>query len=119
MPRSIVLSILFLLGFVTLSFAADLTGKWQGKITMQDGNQIDLVYTFKVDGETLTGSLATPNGELPISDGKVKGDEFSFSLTFGDNAIPMHGKVAGDTLRITSPGPNGDMELVLTRVPAQ
>jgi len=119
MPRSVVLSVLFLLGFVTLAFAADLTGKWQGKITTQDGTEINLVYTFKVDGETLTGSLATPNGELPISDGKVKGNEFSFSLTFGDNAIPMHGKMDGDTLRITSPGPNGDMELVLTRVPPQ
>jgi hypothetical protein len=119
MPRSIVLSILFLLGFVTLAFAADLNGKWQGKITTPDGSEINLVYTFKVDGETLTGSLATPNGDLPISDGKVKGDEFSFSLTFGDNAIPMHGKVDGDTLKITSQGPNGEMVLVLTRVPAQ
>ena len=40
MSRSIVLSLLFLLGFVTLAFAADLTGRWQGKITTPNGDEI-------------------------------------------------------------------------------
>jgi hypothetical protein len=120
MRRSILLTFALLVSVVTLAFAADITGRWQGKITMQDGNEFELVYTFKVDGETLTGALSTPNGDLPISDGKVKGDEFSFSLTFGDNTIPMKGKVDGDTLRITSQGMDGqERVLVLTRAPAK
>jgi hypothetical protein len=119
MARSTLLSVLLLLVSVTLAYAADLNGRWQGKFKTPDGNEIAIVYTFKVDGETLTGSLSTPNGDLPISDGKVKGDDFSFSLTFGDNSIPMKGKVKGETLEITSEGPNGEMVLVLTRAPAQ
>ena len=117
MSRILVLAFSFVLAFATLVLAADLTGRWQGKLTLPDGNEIDLVYNFKVDGETLTGSLSTPNGDLPISDGKVKGDDFSFSLAFGDQSIPMKGKVTGDTLRITSPGPDGERVLVLTRAP--
>ena len=117
MPRTVTLAFSFLLVFAALVFAADLTGRWLGKLTLPDGNEIDLVYTFKVDGEALTGSLATPNGDLPISDGKVQGDEFSFSLSFGEQSIPMKGKVTGDTLRITSPGPDGERVLVLTRAP--
>ena len=57
-------------------------------------------FNFKADGEKLTGSVTTPRGENPITDGKIQGDDISFTQTleFGGNQIKLlyKGKVAGD-----------------------
>ena len=34
---------------------ADANGKWTGTFKGPDGTDIDLVYTFKIDGDKLTG----------------------------------------------------------------
>ena len=87
---------------VVIAFAAfaDLNGKWKGSLKFGDNN-IDLTYTFKVDGENLTGSIGTPQGELPIAEGKIKGNDFSFSLDFNGTKIPNTGKYYGDSTVIT------------------
>ena len=60
-------------------------------------------YTFKADGETLTGTTKNPmdGSDMTIQDGKIKGNDFSFSLDFG-MGMPMkfNGTVKGDTMEM-------------------
>jgi len=70
---------LALAGFLLASMllAADISGTWTGMMSFGD-NQIPLTYVFKQDGAKLTGTVASPNGDLPLQEGKVDGDKLSF-----------------------------------------
>jgi hypothetical protein len=97
------LSITIMLVFAAvMCFAviADLTGKWTGNVKGPDGNDFALTYVFKVDGNNLTGAFQSPQGELPISEGKVNGSDFSFKLDFNGTAIVNTGKYYGDSIGI-------------------
>jgi len=100
---------------VAFAAFADLTGKWKGTLKFGD-NQIDLNYTFKVEGENLTGAIVTPQGELPIADGKIKGNDFSFSLDFNGTKIANTGKYYGDSTIITQDFGGNKTNIKLTRV---
>ncbi|MBK0377729.1 hypothetical protein [Mucilaginibacter segetis] len=83
---------------ICLAAIADLNGKWTGSLTMTDGNTIPLSYTFKVDGEKLTGTAQSPQGEVNIEDGKIKGDDFTFSVNVQGMDIPHSGKCYADSV---------------------
>jgi uncharacterized lipoprotein YehR (DUF1307 family) len=99
---------------VALAAFADLNGKWKGTLKFGD-NQIDLTYTFKVDGENLTGTIGTGQGEFPIAEGKIKGNDFSFSLDFNGTKIPNTGKYYGDSTIITQDFNGNKSNIKLTR----
>ena len=85
--------------------AADVSGKWSGDVPGRGGDTTPATFTFKVDGEKLTGSMTGPQGELPLQDGKVSGSQVSFSTTFdaGGNSIKIlyKGSLSGDQLKMT------------------
>ena len=65
------------LGFALSALAADITGQWTATFNTQVGEQ-HYTYTFKVDGEKLTGTAKSDNGTTDIQNGTVKGDDVSF-----------------------------------------
>jgi hypothetical protein len=86
-----------------LAVAADVDGKWTGTIP---GMDIPVAYTFKADGTTLTGSSSGPeNSTIPIKDGKIDGNNISFSVTFdfGGEAtkIDYKGVVSTDQIKLS------------------
>ena len=82
-----------------------------------DGNEMALNFDFKVDGEKLSGSVETPNGPMDFTDGKIKGDEFSFKVEFDGNSIDHQCKITGDTISMKVMfGPEGGADVTLTRV---
>ena len=94
--------------------AADLSGRWEGIAQGPGGEGMTLAFNFKFEGEKVTGTVDSPNGSMPISEGKVKGDEFSFKVAFDGNAIDHQCKVAGDTITMkVAFGPEGGMEIKL------
>ncbi len=93
-----------------------LAGRWEGKITRQDGEEMKLTFTFKIDGEKLTGTVESPRGELDIKKGKVKGDEVTFNVEIGDMTIDYQGKLADGKIKMKSKGPMGERELTLSRL---
>jgi hypothetical protein len=96
MLKHLFLSISFLFtGIITIG---DLNGRWQGKVKIADGNEIDITYNFKTDGDKLTGTVVTQWGESPIVNGKYTGDEYTFTQTFNEMVISHSGKVSGDSL---------------------
>jgi hypothetical protein len=96
----------FLLGLLTLTaLAADVSGKWVAQVPGRGGQTHESTFTFKADGETLTGTVSGPNGDMEISDGKISGDEISFSQTmeFNGNSMKMlyKGTISGDQITFT------------------
>jgi hypothetical protein len=82
---------------VCFAIAGDLAGKWSGSITTPDGNQVPLSYTFKTDSGKLTGIASSPQGDVPISDGKlISATDFTFSLSFNGTDIKHTGKFYPD-----------------------
>jgi len=90
----------------TLALAADVTGAWKAQVPGREGATMELTFNLKQQGETLTGNVASAMGELPISEGKVSGDDISFTvvMNFGGNEVKMlyKGKVSGNEIKFTS-----------------
>jgi len=102
---------------VALAMAAPnaVDGRWQGTMSGPNGD-FTLNFTFKADGTKLTGSVETPGGEQPISDGKIEGDKLSFKTQFQDSVIDHQGTISGDTIQLKVNGPFGEFEMTLKRV---
>lgn len=89
----------------TVALAADVNGKWTASVPGRQGNTQEVTFMFKSDGSTLTGTMSTPRGEMEIKDGKIDGNNISFTQTFsrGDNTMTLvyKGKVNGDSIDFT------------------
>lgn len=90
--------------------AADATGNWSwSRPGRNGGDPVKMSLKLKADGEKLTGTLTSPGrqgGEptkTEISDGKVKSDDISFTVTreFNGNKFTMKysGKVSADAIK--------------------
>ena len=101
----IVLACLLALFLASLGAAADISGKWSGDVPGRGGDLTQTTFTFKADGDKLTGSMTGPQGEVPLQDGKVSGDQIAFSTTldFGGNTVKIiyKGTLSGDQLKMT------------------
>ena len=107
------------LGLAISALAADISGQWTATFNTQVGEQ-HYVYTFKVDGEKLTGTAKSDNGNVTIENGTVKGDDVSFveNLDYQGQklVITYTGKVSGDEIHFTRDvGGFGKEELVAKR----
>jgi len=91
-------------GLVAPLLGADITGTWTASFDTQVGVQ-NYTYTFKVDGNKLTGTAKSDNGTVQITDGTVNGDDVSFveNLDFQGMSLRIvyKGKVAGDEIKFT------------------
>jgi hypothetical protein len=100
---------------VCLAVMADLTGKWTGAVKTPNGD-FPVSYTFKVEGEKLTGTADSEQGSMPITDGKVNGTNFSFGLDFNGVALKTTGKYLGDSITIDVDYQGTPLHGVLKRV---
>ena len=114
MIRHAMMAGILILLSATVSLAANLNGRWEGSISGPNGD-MQLVFNFHVSGSTLTGTVETPNGENPISDGKVNGDHLSFKTHFQDTDIDHEGTVNGNTIDLKIEGPWGESDVTLHR----
>lgn len=85
--------------------AADISGKWKGTAEGPNGT-IERTFTFKVDGGKLTGETESEMlGKATINDGKIEGDNISFSINanFQGNEMKLEykGKVVGDQIKLS------------------
>ena len=118
--RTFILTVVFM--FVAgMAFAADIDGNWDGEVQGRDGNPMKISYTFKADGNTLTGKTKGMDGsDLAIQDGKIDGNNFSFSLDFGmGQPMKFECTLEGDTIEMKMGGGGGMPEMpptILKRV---
>jgi len=92
--------------FAFTASAADIAGTW--KATAQGPNgTMERTFLFKVDGDKLTGETTSSLlGKSIIEDGKVDGDNLSFTIKakFQDNEMTLRytGKANGNEMTLTS-----------------
>jgi hypothetical protein len=95
----------FVLAALASVWAADVNGKWVAQIPGRDGQTRETTFNFKAEGDKLTGTMSGRQGDIQIADGKISGDDISFTATvsFGGNEIKLlyKGKVAGDEIKFT------------------
>jgi hypothetical protein len=100
---------------IGICFAQDINGKWKTQMETQ-GGPMEMMFTFKTSGDTLTGAIEGPMGEMPISNGKKHGPAFSFDVSFNEWTISHDCIAMGDSILMKAPGMQGDtMNLVLKR----
>jgi hypothetical protein len=97
--------------FALAASAADVTGTWKATAEGPNGT-MSRTFVFKVEGNKLTGETTSSMfGKSVITDGKVDGDNLSFTITvkFQDNEMKLNykGKAAGDEIKFTVENPNG------------
>jgi hypothetical protein len=84
--------------------AADVSGPWTMSYTTRDGVKMTSTLTLKVEGDTVTGTISSPRGSVPLDEASVKGDDVAFAVVrvgFGDRIrIEYTGKVKGDTMAL-------------------
>ena len=101
-------------------FAADVDGKWDGKVSTPNGD-FPQSFTFKADGAALTGSMAGPEGGMiDIKEGKIDGSNISFTVTldFGGMAIVLKykGVVEKEQIKLTGDFMGMPFDLVVKKV---
>jgi hypothetical protein len=90
-------------------------GKWVGKIDNPQG-EFELTFTFKVDGNTLTGKSNTPMGDIELTNGVVNGNDFSFDVDAGGMVIKHNCKYLNDdVIEVKVNVMDQDMVMKLTR----
>ena len=104
------LGFLALLGLVVLaapsSPAVDLTGTWTGSIVLNNGQgaTLELTLVLTKAGQSFAGTVSDSLGlidkDTAITDVKLAGNEFSFSLKVMGGAIELAGNftVTGDKM---------------------
>jgi len=110
--RTVLLSVCFVFAALSLAWAADVDGKWTAQVPGRGGQTRETTFTFKAEGEKLTGTVSGMQGDNPISDGKISGDEISFTVKVsfnGNDVILLYkGKVSGDEIKMTRTRQGGD-----------
>ncbi len=117
--KKILLSVVLVLTVATVCLAASVDGVWKGLVE----GQYNLSLTLKADGTKLTGVFAlvdnNPKSENPdeagytpfvaaqmgkntISDGKIDGDNITFTTTFNGKPIVYKGTIADGKLVLTT-----------------
>lgn len=86
-------------GLACFAAITDLNGKWSGAFKTPQGD-FPVTYTFKVDGDKITGVAESDQGSLEITDGKVSGNDFSFNVDLQGNVLKNVGKFYGDSVTI-------------------
>jgi hypothetical protein len=108
----ILFTLLFLAGGLIASSQNTLDGNWKGTRETPNGT-FEVNYTFKVDGDKLTGTWKTQFGETKLENGKVDGKKFSYSITFNDMTINSTGEIINENELLIK---NDRGEMKLTRV---
>ncbi|HEY5380683.1 MAG TPA: hypothetical protein VIJ65_00375 [Acidobacteriaceae bacterium] len=102
-------ALLMVFGARSIYAATDMTGTWTGAIQTPDGSNFALTFVFKQDGAKLTGTVAGPEGDpLTIDNGKVDGDNFTFTVAYNGATITHTGAVTGDEIKMTSKSDQAD-----------
>lgn len=92
------------------ALAGDPTGTWKWSQEGRDGQKRESTLKLELKDGALTGTITAFRGEAPISNGKVEGDDVSFTVEREGRdgqkwSMKYAGKLAGDTLKLSTEMP--------------
>lgn len=105
----ILFTLLLVIGGLTAFSQNTIDGNWKGTRETPNGT-FEVNYTFKVEGNTLTGTWKTQFGESKLENGKVDGKKFSYTISFNDMKLEYTGEVVNDN-ELTIKSERGEMKL--------
>ena len=96
------LSIVAGLMFVSSAAAAQsIAGTWNASVTTPNGGG-NPTLTFVVKGDSVTGTVKRPTGEVVPLKGTIKGKDLTYTYTITQNLhtipVTVKAKIAGDSL---------------------
>lgn len=103
-------TLLFFMGCFSVFSQSKINGDWKGSVETPNGN-MELNFTFKVDGDKLTGVWKSEFGETELKDGKVDGKKFSYVLAFNEMSFESNGELLSDD-EIVIRSDRGDLKLI-------
>jgi hypothetical protein len=119
MIKKLLLSVLMVAVSIIVCNAGNIDGKWKTTVEGPDGS-MEIVFSFKVDGEKLTGTNSSTMGEFELKDGKVNENEFSFKVDLGMGEPIFHKcKLEGDVIKMKiqmGEGGESPTEFILKKV---
>ena len=88
-----------------------INGEWVGALPGREGPRT-LYFLLKTDGDKLTGEMVDSHGDNPLLDGKISGDQISFTIsyTLSHDTVKRLYKgsvVSGDEIKLTCEAPSG------------
>lgn len=87
-------------------------GNWKGSRETPNG-VMEVNYSFKVEGNKLTGIWKNQRGESTIEEGTIDGKKISFTISFGERKINYTGELVSENELVIK---NERGETKLTRV---
>ena len=99
-----------------VAFAADVAGTWKAEFATPDGTQRVNTFVFKADGTNLTGTVAGSQDETPIKNGRIAGDEISFTADRPFGTFTYTGKISGDEIKFKVAFNDQNFEMTAKRV---
>ena len=126
MTKKLLFVVTMALVFAFAAAAADLTGKWVAEQPGRNGGPPrQVTFVFKADGSKLTGTMTGGGGRggaptpIEITDGKVEGDNVSFTVKRETQNGPMEtkykGTISGDELKLKFTMMDQERELTAKR----
>ena len=92
----------------------DPTGRWTGVANSPNGS-MEVTYTFKIDGQKLTGSIEGPEGSLDLQNGTYKDSLLSFDIMIMEKPLHQAGKYYGDSIVLDFNVRSGPIHLKLLK----
>ncbi len=104
--KTVIAALAVMLLMALTAMAADVTGKWTAQVPGRGGNTREMTFDLKASGDTLTGTISGAQGQpAEISNGKVSGDDISFTVKRetpnGTMVQNYKGKVSGSEIKFS------------------
>jgi hypothetical protein len=100
----------------SVAAAADVSGKWKAEFTTPDGTARVNTFTLKAEGSALTGTVAGAQDETAIQNGKISGDDISFSAERPFGTFTYKGKVGANEIKFKVDFDGQTFEMTAKRV---
>jgi hypothetical protein len=106
-------------GLAISAWAGAIDGSWKSDFSTPVGD-MHAVYTFKTDGDKVTGTAKSENGETTLANVVVMGNNISFTENLNFQGMPIAleytGTIDGDQIKFKRHTDGYDDEIVANRV---
>lgn len=83
---------------------AGLNGSWWAQYTTTEGRSHEFTLTLNVTGGTVSGTIASARGSVPITEGAADGNDVTFTVTrrssYDEIDVVFKGGLEGGVLRL-------------------
>ena len=112
-PVAFALVLVFGLGTVPRATAVTLVGTWKGTMESQMGT-VDVTLVIET-ASPLSGKATLGEFGGPIANGTLDNDKVSFDVTIEHGTLKFGGTVAGEEMKVTVTGTQGDKMALVAR----